>query len=228
MIIKEFCAENTTLLSQLDSSVKRVELCDNLAVGGTTPSYGVIKEAARYLHEKEISLATMIRPRGGNFVYNDSELRIMEDDILRAAELESDNLVLGLLTEDNHIDIEGIEQLLPSTQDLPLVFHMAFDQIPLANQKEAIDQLVDLGFVRILTHGSSENNDIFENVDHLKELVDYANGRIEIMIGGGVTADNYQELIEKQVPKLHTELKSVNNPTALCDDKGAFFLLKIA
>ncbi|MDU1741807.1 MAG: copper homeostasis protein CutC, partial [Streptococcus lutetiensis] len=89
MIIKEFCAENTTLLSQLDSSVKRVELCDNLAVGGTTPSYGVIKEAARYLHEKEISLATMIRPRGGNFVYNDSELRIMEDDILRAAELES-------------------------------------------------------------------------------------------------------------------------------------------
>lgn len=68
---------------------------------------------------------------------------------------------------------------------------------PKADQKEAIDQLVDLGFVRILTHGSSENNDIFENVDHLKELVDYANGRIEIMIGGGVTADNYQELIEK-------------------------------
>lgn len=86
---------------------------------------------------------------------------------------------------------------MPSTQGLPLVFHMAFDQIPLADQKEAIDQLVDLGFVRILTHGSSGNNDIFENVDHLKELVDYADGRIEIMIGGGVTTDNYQELIER-------------------------------
>ncbi|SDL53049.1 copper homeostasis protein CutC [Streptococcus equinus] len=197
MIIKEFCAENTTLLSQLDSSVKRVELCDNLAVGGTTPSYGVIKEAARYLHEKDISLATMIRPRGGNFVYNDSELRIMEDDIIRAVELESDSLVLGLLTEDNHIDEDGIEQLLPATQGLPLVFHMAFDQIPETDQKAAIDQLVELGFTRILTHGSSEANDIFENIDHLKELVEYANDRIEIMIGGGVTTDNYQELIEK-------------------------------
>ncbi|CDO17324.1 Copper homeostasis protein cutC [Streptococcus gallolyticus] len=197
MIIKEFCAENTTLLNQLDQSVKRVELCDNLAVGGTTPSYGVIKEAARYLHEKDIALATMIRPRGGNFVYNDSELRIMEDDILRAVELESDSLVLGLLTEDNHIDQDGIEQLLPATQGLPLVFHMAFDHIPLEEQKEALDQLVELDFTRILTHGSAQNNDIFENIAHLKDLVDHADGRIEIMIGGGVTADNYQELIEK-------------------------------
>ncbi len=197
MIIKEFCAENTTLLNQLDQSVKRVELCDNLAVGGTTPFYGVIKEAARYLHEKDIALATMIRPRGGNFVYNDSELCIMEDDILRAVELESDSLVLGLLTEDNHIDQDGIEQLLPATQGLPLVFHMAFDHIPLEEQKEALDQLVELGFTRILTHGSAQNNDIFENIAHLKELVDHADGRIEIMIGGGVTADNYQELIEK-------------------------------
>ena len=197
MIIKEFCAENTTLLNQLEQSVKRVELCDNLAVGGTTPSYGVIKEAARYLHEKNIALATMIRPRGGNFVYNDSELRIMEDDILHAVELESDSLVLGLLTEDNHIDQDGIEQLLPATQGLPLVFHMAFDHIPLEEQKEALDQLVELGFTRILTHGSAQNNDIFENIAHLKDLVDHADGRIEIMIGGGVTADNYQELIEK-------------------------------
>ena len=70
-------------------------------------------------------------------------------------------------------------------------------KFPLEEQKEALDQLVKLGFTRILTHGSTQNNDIFENVAHLKDLVDYADGRIEIMIGGGVTADNYQELIEK-------------------------------
>ena len=197
MIIKEFCAENTTRLNQLDDTIKRVELCDNLAVGGTTPSYGVIKEAARYLHEKSIALATMIRPRGGNFVYNDSELRIMEGDILRAVELESDSLVLGLLTEDNLIDQDAIEQLLPATQGLPLVFHMAFDHIPLDQQTEAIDQLVDLGFTRILTHGSAQNNPITENITHLKDLVEYADGRIEIMIGGGVTAENYQDLIKQ-------------------------------
>ena len=105
--------------------------------------------------------------------------------------------VLGLLTEDNHIDQDGIEQLLPATQGLPLVFHMAFDHIPLEEQKEALDQLVELGFTRILTHGSTQNNDIFENIAQLKELVDHADGRIEIMIGGGDTADNYQELVEK-------------------------------
>lgn len=123
MILREFCAENLTDLTRLDKAIiSRVELCDNLAVGGTTPSYGVIKEANQYLHEKGISVAVMIRPRGGNFVYNDLELRIMEEDILRAVELESDALVLGILTSNNHIDTEAIEQLLPATQGFHLFF----------------------------------------------------------------------------------------------------------
>lgn len=195
MLIKEFCAENLTDLPKLTApEISRVELCDNLAQGGTTPSYGVLKEAAHYLHEKGISLATMIRPRGGNFVYNDIELRAMEEDILKAVELESDSLVLGLLTEENELDTEGIEQLLPATQGLPLVFHMAFDLIPMEQQKTAMDKLIDYGFVRILLHGSAQRHDIFENVTHIKELVDYADHRIEIMMGGGVTADNCHKL----------------------------------
>lgn len=195
MLIKEFCAENLTDLPNLTAAeIRRVELCDNLAQGGTTPSYGVLKEAAHYLHEKGISLATMIRPRGGNFVYNDIELRAMEEDILKAVELESDSLVLGLLTEENELDTEGIEQLLPATQGLPLVFHMAFDLIPVEQQKTAMDKLIDYGFVRILLHGSAQRHDIFENVTHIKELVDYADHRIEIMMGGGVTADNCHKL----------------------------------
>lgn len=195
MLIKEFCAENLTDLPNLTAAeIRRVELCDNLAQGGTTPSYGVLKEVAHYLHEKGISLATIIRPRGGNFVYNDIELRVMEEDILKAVELESDSLVLGLLTEENELDTEGIEQLLPATQGLPLVFHMAFDLIPVEQQKTAMDKLIDYGFVRILLHGSAQRHDIFENVTHIKELVDYADHRIEIMMGGGVTADNCHKL----------------------------------
>ncbi|WP_161979212.1 copper homeostasis protein CutC [Streptococcus sp. S784/96/1] len=198
MITKEFCAENLTDLHRLvGTDITRVELCDNLAVGGTTPSYGVIKEANRYLHENHITSAVMIRPRGGNFVYNDLELRIMEEDILRAVELESDALVLGLLTEDNQLDLEGIEYLLPATQGLPLVFHMAFDLIPKAEQKAALDSLMELGFTRVLLHGSAIRRDILKNVDHIKELIAHANGRIDILLGGGVNADNYQELIEK-------------------------------
>lgn len=196
MIIKEFCAENLTALHSLSRpDIRRVELCDNLAVGGTTPSYGVIKEANHYLHDKEISTAVMIRPRGGNFIYNDLELRAMEDDILQAVELGSDALVLGVLTEDNQLDSDAIEQLLPATQGLPLVFHMAFDQIPIDQQFEAIEQLIAYGFTRILTHGHPDTkSDIFEHVDHIKSLITYADNRIEIIIGGGVTTKNYEEL----------------------------------
>lgn len=197
MLIKEFCAENLSKLPQLSApAISRVELCDNLAVGGTTPSYGVIKEASAYLHEKGISLATMIRPRGGDFVYNDLELRAMEEDILRAVELESDALVLGLLTEDNQVDLDGLEQLLPSTQGLPLVFHMAFDLIPKEDQLQAMDDLIDLGFVRILTHGGASDTDIADNINHIRALVEHAGDRIQIMIGGGVTADNCQKLAD--------------------------------
>ncbi len=194
-MIKEFCAENLTMLSQLTSqSVNRVELCDNLAVGGTTPSYGVIKEACDLLHDKQISVATMIRPRGGDFVYNDLELRAMEADILKAIEAGTDALVMGLLTKDNQLDTDAIEQLLPATQGLPLVFHMAFDLIARDQQIASLEQLIDYGFVRILLHGSSDTRPIYENIDHIKQLVKAAQHRIEIMIGGGVTADNCQEL----------------------------------
>ncbi|HHJ6171566.1 TPA: copper homeostasis protein CutC, partial [Streptococcus pyogenes] len=174
--------------------ISRVELCDNLAVGGTTPSYGVIKEACQLLHDKKISVATMIRPRGGDFVYNDLELKAMEEDILKAVEAGSDALVLGLLTTENQLDTDAIEQLLPATQGLPLVFHMAFDRIPTDHQHQALDQLIDYGFVRVLTHGSPEATPITDNVEQLKSLVTYANKRIEIMIGGGITAENCQSL----------------------------------
>lgn len=198
MITKEFCAENLTDLHRLvGTDISRVELCDNLAVGGTTPSYGVIKEANRYLHENKMTSAIMIRPRGGNFVYSDLELRIMEEDILKAVELESDALVFGLLTENDQLDLEGIEYLLPATQGLPLVFHMAFDLIPKENQKETMDQLIELGFKRILLHGSADKNDIVDNIPHLQDLVKHAGDRIQILLGGGVTATNYQALIEK-------------------------------
>lgn len=196
MITKEFCAENLTDLHRLvGTDITRVELCDNLAAGGTTPSYGVMKEANKYLHENHITSAVMIRPRGGDFVYNDIELRIMEEDILRAVELESDALVFGILTADNHLDIEAIESLLPATQGLPLVFHMAFDLIPVEEQKAALDTLIDLGFSRVLLHGSAIRRNIFDNVDHIKELIAHAGDRIEILLGGGVNAENYQDLL---------------------------------
>ena len=196
MIIRELCVENfTSVPSAVAAGVERIELCDNLAVGGTTPSYGVIQQAAEFIKENEskTTLAVMIRPRGGNFVYNSYELKIMENDILKAIEAGAQNLVFGVLTEDNEIDSEALEMLMIASQGLPVTFHMAFDEIEsLDKQKDAIDELVDAGVEKILMHGNSLNKTL--DTARIADLVKYAQGKIGIMIGGGVTVDNYEEL----------------------------------
>lgn len=194
-MIKELCTENISDLPYLESGeISRVELCHYLAIGGITPSYGAIKAAKNCLHKKGIELAVIIRPRGGNFTYNDFELQIMKEDIVQAVHLGCDALVFGMLTKDNLLDCQAIEHLLPATQGVQLVFHMAFDWIPKEEQKAALDKLIHYGFTRILLHGAIERQDFVKNVKQIKELVEYADNRIEIMIGGGVTAENAQEL----------------------------------
>ncbi|WEV60971.1 copper homeostasis protein CutC [Streptococcaceae bacterium ESL0729] len=193
MLIKEFCAENFTLIPKaLKAGANRVELCDNLAVGGTTPSYGVIKEASLYTKDDNIPLAVMIRPRGGDFVYNSIEVKIMEEDILRATEAGATALVLGALTSENTIDEEVMERLLIASLGLPITFHMAFDEI--SDWQAAMDYLIDQGVEKILTHGNSLDQVL--NIDKIKEMVAYAAGRIDIMIGGGVTYENAQDLAD--------------------------------
>ena len=194
-MIKEFCAENyTDLPKAIQAGAKRIELCDNLTVGGTTPSYAVIEESVKYAHEHDATIMTMIRPRGGNFVYHDIEIKIMETDILKAIEAGSDGVVFGCLTETNEIDQEAMETLLIAAEGTQSVFHMAFDAI--TKQFEAIDWLIAHGVTRILTHGGPASKTIQENTEHLKELINYANNRIEILVGGGVNADNYQSVVE--------------------------------
>lgn len=189
MLIREFCAENFTDIPRaVAAGAERIELCDNLAVGGTTPSYGVIKETADYLKDTKTTLASMIRPRGGNFIYNSIELRIMESDILKAIEAGTNELVFGALTDDNSLDLEALETLVIASQGLPITFHMAFDEIPSDLQKSALDELITLGFDKILMHGDSLDKPI--NTAKIAELVSYAAGRIQILAGGGVRAAN--------------------------------------
>ena len=98
-MIKEFCAENyTDIPKAIQAGAGRIELCDNLAAGGTTPSMGVIEEVLAYAGEKHVPVMTMIRPRGGNFVYNDIELKIMENDLIHAKNAGTDGVVFGCLT----------------------------------------------------------------------------------------------------------------------------------
>lgn len=195
-MIKEFCAENfTNIPTAIRNGAGRIELCDNLAVGGTTPSTGVIEEVVSYAGEKSIPVMTIIRPRGGDFVYNDIELKIMHTDLIEAKKIGTDGVVLGCLTNDGWLDEEALELLIETAEGLQITFHMAFDILSKEDQFKAIDWLAEHDVHRILTHGGTAGTIIEENLDHLKELIDYANNRIIILPGGGISDKNIETVV---------------------------------
>lgn len=198
-MIKEFCAENFTCIPQaIKNGAKRIELCDNLHVGGTSVSTGVMAETIDYCHEKNVSVMTMIRPRGGNFYYNDTELKMMEIDILEAKKIGADGVVFGCLTENGKtLDTDALERLVDKANGLQITFHMAFDSLDKEEQFSAINWLAENGVHRILTHGGDKGTLINENFAHLKELITHADNRLIILPGGGITKENLQEVVDE-------------------------------
>lgn len=195
-MLLEFCAENFTKIPEaIESGANRIELCDNLAVGGTTPSYAVINQAVTYAHNHGVTVVTMVRPRGGSFVYNEIEFDMMLQDLEGIKSLQSDGAVFGCLTEENRINRQQTKMLIEKSEGLETIFHMAFDQIPKEFQKDELEWLVEQGVTRILTRGGLEGP-AFDHVDWLEEIIDYADNRIQILIGGGVTHENVEELAQ--------------------------------
>jgi len=215
IIYKEVAVEDFTKIpTSVLKGANRIELNDNLAVGGTSPSFGVLQEATKYLQEKSIPVVEMIRPRGGNFVYNDIELKIMEADLFQAQKLGVDAVTFGALTEDGKIDTDAMEQLIAASAGMQVVFHMAFDALAEDQKKPAIDWLVEHDVDRILTHGGPLTTPIDKTLDNIKEYVDYADGRIIIIPGGGVNYQNCDEIAKKlDVKELHGTkiIDGVNN-----------------
>jgi len=195
-MILEVCIENGSRIDELIAKgADRVELNDNMAVGGTTVSYGVGENTIQRCHAGGIRVMSMIRPRGGNFVYNEEELSIMLKDIEILHKLESDGLVFGCLTSSGSLDREKMHVLIQAAaaRKLEIVFHMAFDHINYDEQLESLRWLADKGVTRILTHGSVNQSDPIQN--NYKRLKEYVSaGGIEILPGGGVTKDNYIEV----------------------------------
>jgi len=193
-MLLEFCAENfTNVPKAIAKGVERIELCDNLAVGGTTPSYAVIEETINYANARGAAVMTMIRPRGGNFIYTETEFQLMKKDLEIAKNLNSHGVVFGCLTADQRINREQTQELLALSGEMKTVFHMAFDEIPREFAKEEMDWLIHQEVTRILTHGGRTGT-VFDNSAWLEELIDHAAGRIELLIGGGVTHENVGEI----------------------------------
>lgn len=189
MAIYEMCVGNyngAVLAEQLGAD--RIELCDNLLEDGTTPSYGTIK---RTIETIKVPAMVIIRPRGGNFEYSEDEVQIMVDDIKACKDLGTYGVVIGAL-KGKVIDLETTKKLVEEAKPMKITFHMAFDDIE--DKFAAIDQLVELGVERILTKGGMAN--AIEGKDALRELVNYASGRIIIMPGKSVTKANRDEILE--------------------------------
>ena len=204
-MIYEFCAENVTLLEKaMEAGARRIELCDNLAVGGTTPSYGVTKAAVELAVNYDTTIMTMIRPRGGDFVYSDLEIAIMLEDIRLTAQAGSQGVVFGVLTADKKLDKANLEKLIVASKGMEIVFHMAFDELSDEDQLEAIDWLSQAGVTRILTRAGVSSDSLEKRFAHYHRILEYAKGKIEILPGGGIDLDNRQTFIDQLgVTQLH-------------------------
>ena len=204
-MIYEFCAENVTLLEKaMQAGARRIELCDNLAVGGTTPSYGVTKAAVELAANYDTTIMTMIRPRGGDFVYNDLEIDIMLEDIRLTAQAGSQGVVFGVLTADKKLDKPNLEKLIAASKGMEIVFHMAFDELSDVDQLEAIGWLSQAGVTRILTRAGVSGDSLEKRFAHYHRILEHAKGKIEILPGGGIDLDNRQTFIDQLgVTQLH-------------------------
>ena len=188
--ILEICAGDIrSVQAAAQGGAQRVELCSALSEGGLTPSYGLIKEALKI---EGIKVNVLIRPRAGDFVYNDDELSLMRQDILAAKELGANGVVIGCLTPEGNVDIPACKGLMAAAYGLSVTFHRAFDLV--ADPFQALEEIIDLGCDRILTSGLSAT--ATEGVDMLKDLIAKASNRIVIMPGSGVTASNAGRILQ--------------------------------
>ena len=184
----EVCvAHIQSAIAAQEGGAKRVELCDNLYEGGTTPSYATIKLARNKL---DIGLNVMIRPRGSDFCYSDLEFEMMKEDIRICKDLGADGVVFGILSTDGNVDIKRTKQLVELARPMSVTFHRAFDVTP--EPIKALEEIIDLGIHRILTAG--QKNTVPEGIHLIKQIIEEAGDRIIIMPGSGINEKNIKEI----------------------------------
>ena len=190
MAILEICAGSVeSAIAARDGGATRVELCAALEIGGITPSVGLIAEARKI---EGLVLNVIIRPRGGDFLYNGHETACMLQDIRTCRQLGVDGVVIGALTADGDIDTTLCKLLIEAADGMSITFHRAFDMC--RNAKEALEDIISLGCDRVLTSGQAPTAEA--GIIKLKELVEQADGRIIIMPGCGVSSGNAAKIIQ--------------------------------
>lgn len=176
----------------------RVELCDNLSEGGTTPSAGLIKSCKKYL--KNCKVHVIIRPRSGDFFYSSYHFEVMKEDILTAKYLGADGVVFGMLNRDGSIDMKRNRELVQLAHPMSTTFHRAFDFTP--DPIDSLEKVISLGFDRVLTSGHKDK--VVDSRDLIKKLVEVGDNRITILPGSGLREHNIEQFIkDTNVCELH-------------------------
>lgn len=179
----------------------RVELCQGLVEGGTTPSPATIQYAVR---ELGLQVFVLVRPRGGDFCYNELEIRAMEEDVRFCKEAGAAGIVVGFLHPDGTVDTTLTRRFVELSAPLPVTFHRAFDEC--ADPLKALEEIIGCGCARVLTSGCQPT--AVEGAEMLQQLVKQADGRITILAGSGITPENAAALREKTgVSEIHGSCK---------------------
>lgn len=194
-MIFEVCVDSVAgVRAAAAAGAARVELCADLLEGGITPGLGTIRQARAV---GGIGLNVMIRPRGGDFLFDADEFASMEADIEAAKAERADGVVIGLLDADGRVDAERTRALVERARPLSVTFHRAFDVTP--DPFAALETLIALGVDRILTSGQEAS--VLEGLPLIAELIRRAGDRIVIMPGGGITARNAARIIAAISPR---------------------------
>jgi copper homeostasis protein len=192
-------------LDTLDLAVKaeaagagRIELCDRLDVGGTTPSRELVTSV---IGAVSIPVFPIIRPRGGDFFHSAAEIDSMKRDVEMVAKAGAAGIVLGVLHADRTVDAEQTRSVMDVAPQLPATFHMAFDKTP--NQQDALAVIIDMGVIRVLTSGGAGK--ALDGVEQLRRLVVQSAGRVYILAGGSIRAHNAEEIVRRSgVREVHS------------------------
>ncbi|MBO4489021.1 MAG: copper homeostasis protein CutC [Bacteroidales bacterium] len=189
MEIEICCGSIQSAANAKAAGATRIELCQNLNEGGTTPSYAAIKQC---VEELGLQVFVLVRPRPGDFVYNELEIQNMLEDVRVCKELGVSGIVVGFLHPDGCIDTALTKRFVAAAAPVPVTFHRAFDRCH--DWQEALEEVIECGCARILTSGCQPT--AMEGKETLRALIQQAGDRITILAGSGVRPDNVSELIQ--------------------------------
>ena len=202
----EICVNsiNSALAAQKGGAT-RIELCDNMAEGGTSPSAGMIRECKRLLI---IPVFPIIRPRGGDFLYSDEEFTVMKQDILFCKESGCEGVAIGILKADGSIDTERCRELIALARPMQVTFHRAFDRCN--DLSSGLADIISIGCDRVLTSGGQISAG--EAIPELSALVKQAADRIIILAGSGVNEENISQIAKQTgIKEFHSTAKEITS-----------------